>query len=185
MRFFIRSWSPFIFHWSFCIQHQRIFFHLWCMLRGGVWLWMKRNLFQFMEGQIQFSTSWHAKMSLIYNKPKKNVLHCKCHAASKHALKFTKYGRCCMQTPNSRPQLMLSKRITLMFYWYASWQVAQHMVYRSFQNVKQDLHVVMQKEPTTFQAFSICDYHQSSRVIIQDIGLLHINSLCQIYLSSH
>ena len=44
-----------------------IAFHLWCMLGGSVWIWMKSNLFRFIEGQTHFSTSWHAKLSLTLN----------------------------------------------------------------------------------------------------------------------
>ena len=40
-------------------------FHLWRMLGFSVWIWMKSGLFWFIEGQTRFSTSWHAKMSLI------------------------------------------------------------------------------------------------------------------------
>ena len=36
---------------------------------------MKGNLFQFIEGQTYFSTSWHAKMSLtLMSRYKKNIL---------------------------------------------------------------------------------------------------------------
>ena len=38
-----------------------MFFHVWCMLWGSVWIWMKSNLFWFIEGQAHYSTSWHAK----------------------------------------------------------------------------------------------------------------------------
>ena len=32
--------------------------HLWCTVGGSVWIWMLSNLFQFIEGQIHFSTTW-------------------------------------------------------------------------------------------------------------------------------
>ena len=30
--------------------------HLWCMLGGHIWIWMKSNLFWFIEGQTHYST---------------------------------------------------------------------------------------------------------------------------------
>ena len=53
------------------------------MLGGSVWICMKSNLFRFIEGKNHFSTSWHAKMSLNFNDPVKNV----CKHAPKTYLK--------------------------------------------------------------------------------------------------
>ena len=39
---FLRSWSPKILHWLICI-HNRVPFHLGCMLGGSVWSWMKKS----------------------------------------------------------------------------------------------------------------------------------------------
>ena len=57
------SWFPLV------VLHTKsiFFFHLWCMLRGGVWIRIKSNLFCSVEGQTHFSTSWHAKKSLTLN----------------------------------------------------------------------------------------------------------------------
>ena len=51
MGLLVRSWSPMIFHWLFCIQYQQLPFYLWCMPRGIVWVWVKSNLCRFIEGQ--------------------------------------------------------------------------------------------------------------------------------------
>ena len=44
---------------------------------------MKNNLFRFTEGQTQFSTSWHAKLSLALNELILNVLCSNLHTTSK------------------------------------------------------------------------------------------------------
>lgn len=64
---FHRELVPMIFRWFVCIQYQCLSFHLWYMLGGSVRTWMKNNLFRFIGDQIQFSTSWHAKLSLSLN----------------------------------------------------------------------------------------------------------------------
>ena len=75
---------PMIFHWLICIQNQQFSKIVWCMLGGSVWIWMKSNLFRFIEGQTTYSTSWHAKMSLTLNGPIKNVLLSNLHTTSNH-----------------------------------------------------------------------------------------------------
>ena len=55
MELFVGSWPPMIFYWLFCVQINNSF-HLWCMLRGSVWIWMKSNLFRLIEGQLHFRT---------------------------------------------------------------------------------------------------------------------------------
>jgi hypothetical protein len=56
-------------HYDFLVVVMHIIslisFHLWCMLGGSVWIWIKSNLFWFIECQTHISTSWHAKMRLI------------------------------------------------------------------------------------------------------------------------
>jgi hypothetical protein len=47
------------------MQNQSLFFHLWCILRGSVWIWMKSNLFRFIE---DYETHWgHAKNEFYLN----------------------------------------------------------------------------------------------------------------------
>ena len=58
------SWSPMVVLHTILI----ISFRLWCMPVGSVWFQMNSNLFRLLEGQTHnFSTSWHAKMSLTLN----------------------------------------------------------------------------------------------------------------------
>ena len=58
---------------------------------------MKSNLFRFIEGKNHLSTSWHAKMSLNFNVPIKNVLCSNLHTPSMHQKLTQKHGSCCMQ----------------------------------------------------------------------------------------
>jgi hypothetical protein len=53
--------------WLFCIQHFPCDVSFWCTLGVGVEVWSKHILYQFIEGHIHFSTSWHAKRSLALN----------------------------------------------------------------------------------------------------------------------
>ena len=41
--------------------------HLWCILGGSLRIWAKSNLFQFIEGQSHFSTSWHSSFWACLN----------------------------------------------------------------------------------------------------------------------
>ena len=83
--------------------------HLWCMLGSSVWIWMKSNLFWFVEVQTHLSTSWHAIMSLTRNQPIEIVLCANLHTTSKHALQTlpNMEGVICKIT-NSWPEVMLS-----------------------------------------------------------------------------
>jgi hypothetical protein len=45
------------------------YFYLWNMLGGSVGIQLKSNLFWFIEGPTPFSTSRHAKISLILDEP--------------------------------------------------------------------------------------------------------------------
>ena len=47
---------------------QSMTFFQWCMLGGSFWIWMKSNLFWFIECQ-NFITSWHAKMIWTLKEP--------------------------------------------------------------------------------------------------------------------
>ena len=58
---------------------------------------MKSNLFWFIEGQTQFSTSGHAQMSLTLNEPIQNVLCSNLHTTSKHAPKTYQTWKFCKQ----------------------------------------------------------------------------------------
>ena len=64
-----RKWTfgqelvPYPFPWVVLHTIPVICLYLWCML----WSWMKSNQFQFIECRTNFSTSWHAKMSLTFN----------------------------------------------------------------------------------------------------------------------
>ena len=78
------------------VLHRKsiISFHLCCMLGGGIWV--KSNLFQFIEGETHCSTSWHAKTSLTHTecssfKPPHDFLQACRHWG------LTKDGRSCMQ----------------------------------------------------------------------------------------
>ena len=51
-----------------------ISFHFWHILGDSVWIWIKSNLFWFIEGKTHISTSWHAKMSFTLSEPIQNVL---------------------------------------------------------------------------------------------------------------
>lgn len=52
------SWSLMFSHWLFSIYTRSIsVLHLWCILGGNVWIWIKRNLFRLNEGQSHFITS--------------------------------------------------------------------------------------------------------------------------------
>ena len=73
-----------------------ISFPLWCALGGNVWIWMKSNLFRFIEGQTHFSTSWHFKMSLTLNQWRMFFVQSSTLPPSMHC-KLTEHGRCCMQ----------------------------------------------------------------------------------------
>ena len=66
MGFFVRSWSAMIPIAGFFIQSMISF--QWCILGGGFWIWMKSNLFWFIECQ-NFITSWHAKMIWTLKEP--------------------------------------------------------------------------------------------------------------------
>ena len=73
--------------WLFCLQNLPCLVSLWCMRGGSVEVWTKNILYQFMEGQTHFSTSWHAKMSLTLHEPIYNVLCSNLHTTSTHAPK--------------------------------------------------------------------------------------------------
>ena len=81
--------------------------YLWWTLGGGVWSWMKSNLFWFIEGQTHFSTSWHAKMRLTINDLLwKRSLFKPPHYHHSCTKKLTKHGRCCVQKKQ-----LLTKRL--------------------------------------------------------------------------
>ena len=68
--------------WLFCIQKSPFLVRFWCMVRVGEDLWTKNILYQFIQGHTYFSTSWHAKMSML--------------SPSMH-WRLTKHGKCCVQ----------------------------------------------------------------------------------------
>ena len=84
-----------------------IIFHLQCMLRGGIWIRMKSNLFQFIEGQTHFSTIWHAK-----NDPRWTNLECSSFKPSQ-ALKVLYANQ-----PTPWKKVMLHEQITLILFEY-------------------------------------------------------------------
>ena len=88
MALFVGSWP--LWHTVGCLAYSiknffPLAFHLWCMLGGSIWIWIKSNLFWFIEDQTQFSTYWHAKLNLTLNEPLFNVLCPNHHTTSKHA----------------------------------------------------------------------------------------------------
>ena len=56
-----------IFYWLFCKQYQLFLSTCGACSEVVFEFEMKSNLFQIIEGQTHFSTSWHAKMSLTMN----------------------------------------------------------------------------------------------------------------------
>ena len=53
------------------------------MIKVSVWIWMKINLFQFIEGHTGFSISQHVDVSLTLYELIENVFHTKLHTISK------------------------------------------------------------------------------------------------------
>ena len=87
--FFIRSWPLQL---SLVVLHTitEILFPL--VVHGTfseivIGIERKSNLIWFTKGQTQFSTSWHAKMSLNINEPIENVLCSNLHTTSNYAPK--------------------------------------------------------------------------------------------------
>jgi hypothetical protein len=51
----VKSWSPMISHWLFCMQYRSLLSTCdGACLEGSVWIWMKSNLFWIIEGQTPF-----------------------------------------------------------------------------------------------------------------------------------
>jgi hypothetical protein len=74
--------------WLFCLHNLPCLVNFWCTRGGSVEVWTKNILYQFLEGQTHFSTSWHAKMSLtLYEPISWNVLCSNLHTTSTHAPK--------------------------------------------------------------------------------------------------
>jgi hypothetical protein len=70
---------------------------------------MKTNLFWLIQGQTHFSTSWHAKTSLILIGLILNLLCSNLHTASKHELKtYQKWEFLYAKTTNFQPEVMLT-----------------------------------------------------------------------------
>ena len=86
---FVGSWSPMISPLVVLNTKSIMFSHLWCMPGGDVWIWLKSNLFRFIEGQTHFSIlsdQYRMFFCLIL------------HTTLKHTVRrLTKHGRCCGQ----------------------------------------------------------------------------------------
>ena len=67
MELFCENLVPYDFPLVVLHTKSIISLHLWWMLGGSVWIWMRGNLFQFIEDQTHYSSSWHHKKSLTLN----------------------------------------------------------------------------------------------------------------------
>ena len=102
LEFFVPYGLPLVF-----VQTKSIiYFHLWSVLRGSVYIQLDSNLFWFIEGQTPFSTFWHAIMSSTMNQYRMLFVQTSTLLPSMHC-NLTKYGRCCMQKLPTKSQVEL------------------------------------------------------------------------------
>jgi len=87
MGLFVRSWSPYEFPLVVLRWTSILSFHLWCILVDSIWIWIKINLFRFIEGQPN-SSEHHLACQNGFD-PQWTTIECsllKIHTTSKHAL---------------------------------------------------------------------------------------------------
>jgi hypothetical protein len=93
----LNQWDPMIFRWFFCIRNQYFFCHLWGLLGGHAWIWMKSNLFWSWLDKLTLGplgmrkwlwpSIYQYRMFFMLTSALTPSMHRKC----------TKYGWCCMQ----------------------------------------------------------------------------------------
>jgi hypothetical protein len=90
-------WFLFYFTLFFSYTITLISFHLWWLLGGSVWIWMRKKLLWFIEGQTHINTFWHTNMSLNHNEPRENDLVQTSTLPPSMHQKLTEGGRCWVQ----------------------------------------------------------------------------------------
>ena len=89
-------------------------FHLWCMLRGIVWIWTKSNLSRSIRSKLIFSTFSMPKWVWFPMKSREWILFKRPYSLQAGTGNLPSMEIVVGKTTNSWPKVMLSSRITLI-----------------------------------------------------------------------
>ena len=115
-------WKLVLYDLPLVVLHTKsiISYHLWCMLRDSVWIWMKSNLFLVHWGPNSLGAlgirKWLWPSMIRYGM---FFIWTSTLTTSKHALKHAEHGRCCIHNNQllTRSRIELEDNFNVPFYW--------------------------------------------------------------------